>query len=155
MSSSKLEDEARSVLAALPRYLRSSVRSTHEVVAYLRRRGLSPQRAARAVSEYQARGLLDDEACARLWAEEWARRGYAWAAIRTKLSLKGLDERTIERVARRLGMVGDDEARARLIASAYLRRHAATQTSQRVLARRLASRGFDADLIEHILNESV
>ncbi|MBI3021730.1 MAG: RecX family transcriptional regulator [Candidatus Omnitrophica bacterium] len=154
MSSSRAEGKGRPVLAALPRYLRSSVRSSCEVVAYLRRRGLSPQRAARAVLESQASGLLDDEACARLWADHWARRGWAWAAIRAKLSLKGLDERAIDGAVRHLEAAADDGARARLVAAAYLRRHAATPTSQRTLARSLAFRGFDADLIDRVLRES-
>lgn len=152
MSSSKREgSSADAALDGAVRYARSGVRSTREVLTYLRRRGISEERARRTVADYHARGLLDDQACARLWAEHWARRGYAWSAIRVKLSAKGFDGQALERAARRVGGVSDDEARARLVVAAYLRRH---RSQAGRAARALASRGFDQDLIERILNES-
>ena len=152
MSSSKPADERR-VLAALPRYLRSGVRSTDDVLTYLRRRGVSAGRAARLVAEYQARGWLDDRAAARLWAEHWARAGFASAAVRLKLSAKGFDARTITDVANQVVPPSDDEARARLLAARSARRSTGRLARSR-LARTLASRGFDSDLIERILDES-
>jgi len=153
MSSSSPRDEANAALAALSRYLRSGIRSTHEVQRYLRRRGVSPQAASRVVVAYQRRGLLDDGACARLWAEHWARRGYAWAAIRLKLSEKGLDGHAIEQAATRLGMASTDDARARLVVAQRARSGDGRQQRVR-LARTLASRGFDQDLIERILGDA-
>ena len=140
-------------MAALPRYLRSGVRSTRETIEHLRRLGVPLPQASRAVADCQRRGLLDDRACAQLWAEHWARRGYAWAAIRLKLSEKGLDARAIEHAASRLGMASTDESRARLALSQRIRSGDGPQQRPR-LARMLASRGFDQDLIERVLGES-
>ena len=146
-------DVARA-LSAVARYTRAHVRSTNEVLAYLQRRGVSPTLSERAVAKCQAQGLLDDRVCARLWAEQWSRRGYAWAAIRLKLSTKGLDEQSIQHATRELGRASDDEARARRVVEQQVRRRAGSPARSR-LALMLASRGFDADLIERVLDESL
>ena len=140
------------VLSTLPRYLRARVRSTSEVTDYLRRRGVPPQQASRAVAECRTRGFLDDRACARLWADHWARGGYAASAIRLKLAAKGLPGEVIGEVTRAYGAPADEEARARLVAAAARRR--GSREAGR-LARALVARGFEADLIERIVGESL
>ena len=169
MSSSKREAKPTAdVLSLAVRYTRARVRSVHEVSSYLQRRGVSRETATRVVTACQARGLVDDRACACLWADHWARRGYAWAAIRLKLSAKGLEDEAIDHAANGLEGASDDAARARLVAETYLsRRHVSPDRRARRLsrsmaphvagglARTLAARGFDADLIERILNESL
>ena len=152
MSSSKPAGDKARILVALPRYLRTKVRSTREAVGYLRRRGVPPQQASRAVAECRTRGLLDDRACARLWADHWARGGYAASAIRLKLAAKGLPDGVIEDVTRPYGAPAEEEARARRVVDASRRR--GTRQAGR-LARRLAARGFEADLIERIVGESL
>lgn len=147
-------DEAPSALAALPRYFRSGVRSAHETVEYLRRRGVPLTQAARVVADYQRRGVVDDRACAQLWTDHWARRGYAWSAIRLKLSEKGLEAQAIEHAANRLGTASSDDARARLLVTRR-RRSAEGRRQRSRLTRMLASRGFDQDLIERVLDESL
>ena len=129
------------------------VRSNEEVCAHLRRRGVSPRRAARALAACRARGLVDDRACARLWAEHWARQGYAWAAIRLKLSAKGLTDDAIRVAEQSMGRAPDDAARARQVVVQRARR--AGSRGRLGLARALASRGFDADVIDRILTESL
>ena len=103
---------------------------------------------------YQAQGLLDDHAAARLWAEQWARQGYAAAAIQLKLSDKGFPDGLVTNVITRYYPPTDDEARARELLAQRTRAgpHRATRSR---LARTLASRGFDADLIERLLGESL
>ena len=102
------------------------------------------------MSEAKRRGALDDRACARLWAEQWARHGYADAAIRAKLAQKGLPPLAVEGAMTRLARAGeDDAARARHIAAAALARRGPWQPER--LARLLACRGFDSDLIERLL----
>ena len=151
MSSSKRADELQRALKTLPKYVAAGVRSTHEVLAYLRRRGIPPQHAARIVSDYRIRGRLDDRACACLWADHWARQGYAWSAIQLKLSAKGLGEDAIAEAASRLGPASTDEARARLLIAQ--RTQGGMDRRQRVrLARTLASRGFDPELVDQVLN---
>ena len=154
MSSSKPRDEAPPTLAALSRYLRSGTRSTRETVEYLRRRGVPPAQASRAVADCQRRGLLDDRACAELWADHWARRGYAWSAIRLKLSEKGLEAQAIAHAASRPGMASSDDERARLAIAQRVRAGDGRRQRAR-LGQMLASRGFDQDLIERVLNESL
>ena len=154
MSSSKPgNDPTTRALAAAARYVRSGARSTSEVIRYLQRRGLPPATAARVVSDYRTRGLLDDRVCARLWAGHWARRGYAWAAIRVKLSAKGLAEEAIAAAAGEWDAPEDDMARARQIMAAHPASRGGAHARVRA-ARALSARGFDADLIERLLNES-
>ena len=153
MSSSKSEDDVTRALATARRYVRASVRSRHEVTIYLHRRGVSPEIASRAVAMLGTQDVLNDGVCARLWAEQWARRGYASAAIRLKLAAKGLDEETITQTLTQRRISVDDAARARALAARATRAGAHHLERTRV-ARRLASRGFDPDLIEQILNES-
>ena len=136
------------------RYARVGVRSTRDVLTYLERRGASPQTAARILADCRARGFLDDGTAARLWAEQWARRGYASSAIRVKLQAKGFEARISDEAADRVGTPQADEARARLLVASSLRRQAARQGRLARLARMLASRGFDSDLIERVLARS-
>ena len=152
MSSSKPHDDSPTEISLreISRYVRSGVRSTQEVVTYLRRHGVPPTHAARLVTEYRAKGLLDDRASARLWAEHWARRGYATAAIRVKLSAKGFDEHVINSTIHQRYPPSDDEERARAVVAQRVRRTAVRPARAR-LARTLASRGFDSDVIERIL----
>ena len=151
MSSSKPGDEVR---AGVLRYLRTGVRSTRDVLQYLSRRGLSLQRAASLVGTYQAQGLLDDRAAARLWADHWARQHYADSAIRLKLLAKGFDEPLARNTIARLTCdADDDEERARRLLAQHLRRSSRRPIPSR-LARLLASRGFDSELIERVLRIS-
>ena len=90
MSSSKPESDLTRALARAVRYVRTGVRSTHDVRSYLVRHGVSSEAAGEVVQTLRQRGGLNDETCARLWAEQWARRGYAWSVIRHKLEAKGL-----------------------------------------------------------------
>ena len=140
----------------LTRYIRTRVRSTSEAREYLRRRGASASAIRRAVAECQVRGLLDDPACARLWAAHWARSGYAWAAIFLKLREKGLGDAAIDAAAERVGRTAEDDAeRARAVLAQRLRRRQGAAPSRPGLARILASRGFDPDTIEQLLSERI
>ena len=151
---SRGERRVGELVAAVARYSRTGVRSRCEAAAFLRRRGASAGLAAQVLAECRRCGLVDDRACAQLWADHWARRGYAWSAIRLKLADKGLDEEAIARAGQRAGMASDDGARARqLVAS---RARTGSGARQRVrLARALAARGYDAELIEQVLDESL
>ena len=150
MSSSK--PAAKQALATKTlRYAQVGVRSTRDVLTYLERRGASRQITARILAECRALGLLNDRAAARLWAEQWARRGYAAAAIRLKLQAKGFDTQISDEAAARAGSASDDEARARLLVASSLRRQSSRPGRVQRLARVLASRGFDPDLIERVL----
>lgn len=153
MSSSKPERSAqpRSALA-LSRYLRAGVRSTHEAAAFLERHGAPREEAGRLIRASLQRGVLDDAACARLWAEQWARQGYAASAIRLRLAAKGLPTLAIDEATRECADPAEEEQRARRVAAQPSRRGADRRTGAR-LARTLASRGFDNDVIERVLGE--
>ncbi len=156
ISSSRPGDDPHRLLAVATRYTQRGVRSTQDVLAHLRRAGASAGTAARVVVECRSRGIVDDRACAQLWADHWARRDYAWSAIRLKLSEKGLDAQTIDTAAHKLGNASQDEARARHAVTDAQRRSSSRSTPHQAdrLARTLASRGFDSDLIERILNDT-
>ena len=134
------------------RYTRGRVRSTGEVLTYLRRQVVSSSTAARVIAASRARGLLDDHACARLWADHWARRGYAWSAIRAKLAAKGLAEDVIEAMLRRLAADVTDEDRARALVASSLRRRGPRPVDVRSAARTLQARGFDEEVIARALH---
>ena len=151
MSSSKPGSSRTDALALAVRYTRARVRSAHEVLAYLHRRGIPPRTARRAVESAQALGAVDDRACARLWAGQWARQGYAAAAIRQKLLTKGLEARVADAAVAMLDAAEEDRRRAQLLIDARLRRG---QAPRGRLARWLAARGFDADIIEQTLANS-
>ena len=140
------------MLEAALRYAGCHTRSILEVRTYLARRGASAEETSCAIAECQARNLLDDRACARLWADHWARQGYAWAAIHAKLTARGLDA-----VARDAAIpadaAADDAARARTLIGSR-RAQGDTGRARVRAARRLAGKGFDPDLIAQLLEES-
>ncbi len=150
MSSSKPGDEAARALTAATRWLNTRVHSTHEARAYLTGRRVRPGIITRVLTACRQRGLLDDRACARLWADHWAGRGYAWAAIRQRLAAKGLSDAAINAAAPR-GIAASDEALARQATAAWLQRHTSHHPDR--LSRLLAARGFDGELIERIATE--
>jgi SOS response regulatory protein OraA/RecX len=150
MSSSKRRHEASRTVTRLVRYVRTGVRSRQQLLTYLHRGGVPPRTAARLIAECEARGLVDDAAGARLWADHWARGGYGWAAIRAKLEARGFGARAIGAAGERAGLASEDESRARQLLAGRLR----TGRGDRArLARALGSRGFDPDLSERLLDE--
>lgn len=144
-SSNRASDRARQALTALARYTRTGIRSERDVRAFLCRRGLSEGEAARVIAQCRARSVIDDRAGACLWAEQWARRGYAWAVIRERLLAKGFAEAAVAPLARRLGSAEEELSRARALVAQ------ARGQSPGQLARRLAARGFDEEVIAQLL----
>ena len=107
---------------------------------------------ASAITVCQQRGVLNDVACARLWADHWARAGWAWPAIHEKLSAKGLAEAAIAAARHDIGAGPQEELmRARAVRDNLRQRRPVASDS--AVARRLASRGFDEDVIERLFNE--
>lgn len=153
--SKRAHDPSSRALALARQYLRFGTRSTEQLRTYLRTRQVPEQRIQSIVADCTRLGLLDDRACATLWANTLAERGYAWVAIRQQLRANGLDAQLIEQVLSPLQACADDAQRARLLVHARSRRGAGTDRRHRNrLARLLSQRGFDADLIEQILVES-
>jgi len=151
MSSSKPSREFASALAAAIRYTRAHVHSRQEVLQYLKRLGVSDGVGREVVAECADRGLVDDRACARLWAEHWAKLGYAQAAIHQRLTEKALHATAIEHAINLVTRDSDDEARARVVVARHLSRGRPPRSR---LARALASRGFDPDVIERVLDKA-
>jgi SOS response regulatory protein OraA/RecX len=128
------------------------VRSRQEVRTFLALRGASADAIGRLLNVCEERGLLNDRACARLWAGQWARRGYAASVIHQRLHEKAIDAETIADAIKTIARASDDAARARLLVARHLGRRGSPPRSR--LARTLASRGFDPDVIEQVLHES-
>ena len=139
--------------AALQRYLRGGARSCQEAAAYLRRFELTPGAAQRLLQECEALNLLDDCAAARLWAEQWSRRAYAWRAITAKLAARGFGDRALSSAEQHAGP-DHDATRARAFAAAWRRRRHGRRGAPAALARALAARGFDAELIERLATDA-
>ena len=149
MSSLKREAKPSAEVVAVARYTRSGVRSAQEVYAYLRRRGCSETSAQEIVARCRLSRAVDDQACARLLADHWARKGYAASAIRNRLAVKGLAHDTIQTALQELD--SDDRERARAVVAQRTRAQTLPPPRDR-LVRLLAARGFDADLIEQVLS---
>lgn len=162
MSSSKPppRDEAGRARRLARRYLRFGVRSIHELRAHLQASQVSDRTAASVIAACARQGLVDDRACAKLWAVKLADRGYAWAAVREQLLNKGLEPRVIAQVLAPLASREPDAARARLLLEREMDRGRAARgrTSRRRLharwARLLARRGFEPDLIAQVFADS-
>lgn len=166
MSSSKLRrnDPSARAWGLARRWLRFGTRSTAELRTYLRSKQVPHALIPIMVQRAGAVGLVDDRACAALWATRLADQGYAREAIRRRLEAKGLA----------VPLQDDDESRAREVVQRVLslagardprpgiprpRAEGRGQTIrglrlQRRLARLLAQRGFDSDLIDRVLAES-
>lgn len=126
------------------------VRSVQETAAWLKHRGVSAAAVRAVLVQGRRQGWLDDAACARLWADHWARRGYAWAAISERLRAKGLDEASVRGAGERLELIRADRARAQELAGRWaLPGTGVLQAGS--LARRLAARGYDVELIEDVV----
>ena len=147
MSSSKAASKPPTHDAVL-RYVGAAPRSRREVEAYLTRRGVPATAQAAVLAACAARGLIDDTAAARLWAQHWLDQGYAWATVRERLRTKGIDDRTLHILDAQDRFAGDDESRARQVAARWRARPAAS------VARTLASRGFDPDLVERVIRDA-
>ena len=147
MSSSKASKRLAepSEHAAALRYAGAAPRSRRELTEFLARRGMPAAEQAAALAACEARGLVNDAAAARLWAQHWLDQGYAWAAVAERLRTKGFDDRTLHSLDAQDRFAGDDESRARRVAARLRGRSAAS------VARALASRGFDPDVIERVV----
>ena len=143
--------EASRARALATRYTQARVRSSHDVLTYLQRHDVPRSLGARTVAACQAHGLIDDHACARLWAEHWARSGWAWVVIREKLLAKGLPAQAIEAAAERVGDKMAESLRARQLIE---QRGLAGPHQRRRMARTLAARGFETELIEQLVDLS-
>ena len=153
MSSSKPRaSDTDPAIAQLLRYLSSGVKTVSDAAGFLARRGMSGPEIAEAIRVCQRRGLLNDAASAQLWADHWARQGYARAAIARKLHDKGLDDARRTEALDRLDREQTDRDRARQLA-VTARGHAAHPQVRVRVARRLAARGFDAELITQVITE--
>lgn len=132
------------------RYAGKHVRSRSEVLAYLCRRGIAPQTAARALEAAAALGVVDDRACARLWCAHWARQGFAASAIEEKLNARAIEPLAISQAIKALQKEQSDLARARDFLE-----HAARggKKTPKQLAQSLARRGFDEEILERIYPE--
>ena len=132
-------------LAQVIRYAGKRVCSRSEVLAYLHRRGLPPQTAARALKAAAALNVVDDRACARLCCNHWARLGFAASAIEEKLALKSVDAGAVRIALLELKKEESDRKRAQRWINAQKNR------TPKQLARSLAARGYDETVIEELI----
>ena len=153
MSSSKAADDPRRALVLARRYVRFGTRSIAEVRTYLQQQHVPQRLIERLIADCSREGLLDDRACAKLLATHLADRGYAWATIHEQLLAKGLDQRLVTQVLAPLEARADDATRARALVVQLRGRRREHRPRNRV-ARFLAQRGFDSELIDRVLAES-
>lgn len=149
MSSLKKTANEPAVVARAVLYVQRGVRSTRDVTAYLTRLGLNSQQAQSIVEKFVQKGLVNNRACARLWADHFARKGFAWPLIRLKLSEKGLDDQAIDAANERGSLSATDRQRALGLIAQWRSKRSAL-SGKVALARRLASYGFEEELINEL-----
>ena len=148
--------ESRRALALARRYLRFGTRSTAQLLVYLQEHRIPARLIETLITDCTRDGLLDDRACAKLWATSLADRGYAWAAIREQLLAKGLAEGLVTQVIALLQARASDEVRARAVVQERVRGRAGNDQRLRArVARFLSQRGFDSGLIDRVLTEAL
>jgi regulatory protein len=169
-------DDPAVVLEAAVRFLEARSRSVAEVRRRLTSAGYRADLVDGAVGRLLDLGMLDDEAFARLWVESRDRaRPRGERAIRSELSLKGIDRATIDLVlAERReavsgamedggdggdpGPVSPDEAAARRLLARNARSLARVmdprQRRQRAYAL-LARNGFDPEVCRTVAASAV
>jgi len=127
-------------LEAAAKALARRDRSAADLTAYLERRGTAPDDAATAVERLQQAGYVDDGRYATSRAEVLAERGYGDEAVRFELHRDGVAAEEIEAA---LASLAPERERA----LAILRR----ARTPLAAVRRLAGKGFSADVIESAL----
>jgi len=138
------------------RYLRYGTRSVSELRAHLASRGVSEDAIADVVCACERAGALDDRVCAKLIAAARAAKGYASGSIREHLAGKGLARGVVESAVRSIQAETTDEERARTVVRTRLSRRLEASVRLRLsLARVLARRGFDEELIDRVLREAL
>lgn len=146
----RLESTAERARAhdAAVRLLASRGRSTREMIARLRQKGLGKEAVAYAVGRLETDGLLDDVAFAREYARQRAERGYGRTRILAELSARGIERHEAEQAVAIGGIDEVDAAWERLMVLARKRAAQMGGLPRDVAKRRLAAflgrRGFGA-----------
>lgn len=121
--------------------------SSAELQQKLGRRGFSAEDIASVLTEFSARGYLNDDEVALRWAQGLARnKSWGRAKISAFLAQKGIPRESVERIQKQLWQEFSEEAVAR---RAYQKRFAAAKEapSPAKAAAFLKSRGFSAPVI--------
>jgi SOS response regulatory protein OraA/RecX len=129
-------------LAAAAGALRHRDHSAQSLDGKLEQRGVAPVQRDSALDALGRAGLVDDARFAAGRARSLAERGWGDAAIRVDLERHGL---VGEPVREAIGALEPERERARV--------HASRRGGGPRAARWLASRGFDADVLEGLVAE--
>ena len=140
------------------RYLAAAPRSRAELLRRLERRGYAAEVAEATVAWLLSRGLIDDAALARQWAESLStgHRKLGQTAAKAKLLARGIDAATADAAVRAAYGSGGELTAARGAAAQALRRLVGLErpVAQRRLAGSLQRRGFGYELIRQVLRET-
>ena len=113
--------EADPVMARAGRILSRRAHSVQELRDKLWAAGIPEEDIERAIARLLELKLLDDAAFAEQWVEERSRtKGRPAAALLDELRTKGVDPEIAQAAVDQLGL--DEEAQARKLATAYLRK---------------------------------
>ena len=149
--------ERQAAYDAAVRLLAARGRSTRELVARLRRKGLGPAAVTHAVGRLEAEGLVDDTAFAEQYARSRAARGWGPVAILADLRRRGVERRLAERTVGALEGSSDEDARAELRRLAARRVGTLTSLPRETARRRLLSflgrRGFRMHDVFDVVDE--
>jgi SOS response regulatory protein OraA/RecX len=134
--------------AIAKKYLRFGIRSAEELRAYLRARNISEKLIKSVALFFEQQSWINDAACAKISAENLARKGYPIGAIKQRLLDKQIREELIETALRPFEKTGDIAIARQLIQENPS--HVKTSKMKLKLLSKLKRRGFDEDTIEKI-----
>lgn len=131
-------------------------RSVAELRSYLQRKEFTPDTIERALQRLSRAGLLDDASFARFWIENRQLcRPRGKLALRDELRRKGVAPDVIDTTLQDSELLGDERARAEVLARAALRRYTAAAdypTFARRMGGYLQRRGFAMDITRSLVD---
>jgi regulatory protein len=150
-------EHADKAYRAALRLVQARPRSTAELRERLRRKQFAPDVIEQTLERLRRIELLDDRAFARFWIENRNTcRPRGKQALRSELHRKGIDRAVIDTALDDAELVGDEQARALMLAQGVLARYASIAdyaTFQRRLGGYLQRRGFGYDTIKPVLEQ--
>jgi regulatory protein len=135
------------------RLLRYRMRSEHEFIDRLRRKGYTPAVIASVLARLRVWNYLDDAAFAKWWTEQRLKTGRAYGRIRYELRQKGITDVMIQATFNAFRAIYDESDQAAQLAQRRLSRWQglARPVARRRLAGYLSRRGFSSETIGSVL----
>ncbi|MDO4869384.1 MAG: RecX family transcriptional regulator [Bacillota bacterium] len=138
-------------------YLNIKPRTRQQVIDYLQKKEFEQDEIDAAVRELEEYRYIDDYNYCQLYFEMGFEKSRGIGRIKRELLSKGVDKEIIEEALENMGQVPDQYDMARQLAESILQtlHDEDKQKLKAKLARRLAGRGFAADVVYRTVNQVI